>query len=1276
MTDERTPSSSRAEQSGDRIDRYELVSELGAGGMGSVWRATQHEPVRREVALKIIKLGMDTEEVIRRFDLERQALALMDHPHVAKVFDGGATETGRPYFVMELVDGEPITDYCDKAGLGIRARIDLLRQSCLAVQHAHQKGIIHRDLKPSNVLVTEQDGVAVPKIIDFGIAKATDVEAAQHTMLTQHAQILGTPEYMAPEQADSSGDQDVDTRADVYSLGVLLYEVLTGTKPFSAKEALAIGFQELLRQIREVDPERPSTRVSTHGGVGKETTITLATGEPADSTTLSRRLRGDLDWIVMRALEKDRDRRYGSASDFAEDLRRFLDGEPVEAAPPSSGYRLRKFVKRRKKAVAAAALIGFLFVAGAVGSGLGWRNAVVANSALEVALDDKSRALDEAKTARATAEQSERTARQETEFARAARAKAERRFEDLKTVANFQKARLDDLDPGRMGEVIREGLRDALPRAGVTATDALTPALDRIDFTTVARRSLQETLFAPTLAAIESDFGNQPVLQAQLLQVQADTLMNRGFALDALDPQERALALRRAHLELDHPDLLESMSSMSRLLAILRRYDEAEPLQRELIQAATQLHGPEHRNTLTARNNLGDVLQAQGDFAGAEQIFAEVLKTRRRVLSDVPGDIAQSEHNLAFVRQRLGKLPEAKEGYDRAVEAMRRLFGEADQRTVIATANRGMLHSQLGEREEAKRDLDTALAGMRRLFGDLHPMTQRVRESLQSLEEPSASGQGVAAEDTAGESTSTDEPADEMELAELEEAARSSAASGGRREAESLFRRALDRSTDERGADDPATIALREELAVVLQQRGKIGAAGKMMREALEARRRSDGPDDPATLLATKSLGEFFESHERFSEAESLYAEAYEGMQRVLGPDHADTLTTRGSLGGLIAKRGAHDEAVPHLRAAVEGKRRTMGEQHPEVYATMETLAFSLEATAQWEELETIARETHDFGSRVHGNVHPVTITSGQRLGTALARQGRLAEAEGYLRTAAEDATSYLGKRNEYPMILLNALANVLIGQGKLEEAEACCRTQLERRRAMTPAGHPYVVGCAANLGDVLLDRGSFAEAEPLLAEAAAGAPRAFGQKSEWTLAIVGSLARARRGLDQPEEADAKLQRLVDAARAESPVDANWLADVLLEFGAHMLEAERIDDAIAMFDEGLRLRDVEGAEPCWQIMALRNAAGAARGLSGDFANAESLVLDSAEWLWNDPSMPPATQLDGPEDRAKIAAERAVAFLEAWHADDPNAGHAERAATWRARLEERARAANH
>ena len=371
-----------SEQPGTIIaGRYKLLEEIGQGGMGTVWAAEQTTPVRRKVALKLIKAGMDSRSVLARFEAERQALALMDHPNIAKVLDGGLTDSGRPYFVMEYVKGVPITEYCDATRLSVEERLNLFVQVCSALQHAHQKGIIHRDLKPSNILVAPYDDKPVPKVIDFGLAKAMHQSLTEKTLYTAHETVLGTPLYMSPEQAQLN-NLDVDTRADIYSLGVLLYELLTGTTPLERQRFKEAAWDEIRRMIREEEPPRPSMRLSS-----TDTLPSLATFRHTEPAKLKKLVRGELDWIVMKALEKDRTRRYETASGLARDIQRYLDDEVVEARPPSTGYRIGKFVRRHKAQVIAAGLVMLALLAGIAGTTWGLIREARAKTRLAESLD-------------------------------------------------------------------------------------------------------------------------------------------------------------------------------------------------------------------------------------------------------------------------------------------------------------------------------------------------------------------------------------------------------------------------------------------------------------------------------------------------------------------------------------------------------------------------------------------------------------------------------------------------------------------------------------------------------------------------------------------------------------------------------------------------------------------------------------------------------------------------------------------------------------------------
>ncbi len=735
----------RAQDTGARAARtigpYRLLEPIGEGGMGEVWLAEQAKPVRRKVALKIIKAGMNTAQVVARFEAERQALALMDHSAIARVFEAGATAEGRPYFAMEYVRGESITGYCAKHKLTLRERIDLFLQVCDGVQHAHQKGVIHRDLKPSNVLVTLQDDRPVPKIIDFGVAKATTQPLTDRTLHTELGTFIGTPEYMSPEQAEMSG-LDVDTRTDVYSLGAILYELLTGAMPFDSKTLREKSLDDLRRTIREVDPPRPSTRVTTAGPAPNPPPTHI---EPSK---LASELKGDLDWITMKALEKDRTRRYGSASDLAADLERHLRDEPVLAGPPSTMYRVGKFVRRHRGGVAAAAVVFVLLV------GFGVTMAVQARRL--------ARERDRASRAQASAEALSDFLRNDV----LAQASLDNQSgPDVRPDPDIKVRTALDRAAARIeGKFAAQPLVESTIRETIGATygdlgliEQARPQVERsLD---IARRVAGdegvETLRAlDTRAWVEARAGNSAEALRRyraLLEIYKrrygpkdyDTLrmMNNVAWNEYLEGQRDAAAanfvdilkLEREVLGNESSVTLLSMNNLAAIYLDQGAWKKAEPLLTEALAANRRVRGAEHPTTVLTLDRLAQVFGQQGRFAEAEAMRREVLSIKLRTAGADDAGTGTARMNLAqnLINQNdPAKLPEAERLLTESLATARRVSGERSRQANMIRVNLGDLYDGQNRHAEAEAMLRDAVDGLRESPGPTYPMTLTALVSL------------------------------------------------------------------------------------------------------------------------------------------------------------------------------------------------------------------------------------------------------------------------------------------------------------------------------------------------------------------------------------------------------------------------------------------------------------------------------------------------------------------------------------------------------------------
>ncbi len=772
------------ERPGDTVGPYKLLEILGEGGFGVVWLAERREPMVQRVALKVIKPGMDSKAVLARFEQERQALAVMDHPHVARVFDAGATPQGRPYFVMEHVAGEPITDYCDRHNLTIRDRLKLFIPVCEAVQHAHHKGLIHRDLKPSNVLVAEIEGKPVPKVIDFGVAKAIASEGWTNTAHTQSGMVIGTPEYMSPEQV--AGEIDVDTRADVYSLGVLLYELLTGELPFDSRELRKAALSEIQRIIREVTPPKPSTRLMQIAG---DRTTTIAASRSVSRERLANELRRELDWIPLMALRKERERRYASPEALASDVQRYLDGEPLEAAPDSRAYLLRKFVRRNKGAVFA---VGAVMLALLVGLSLATWQYQRANERAAAAMRAETEA-----TAQAT------KANQQTAIAEA--------------VAKFQTDMLTAADP------------DKLLGDKVTVLQAMQVAIKQLD---------------------QGSLADQPLVEAGVRDSIGWTLRSLARYEEAELNLRRSVALCRAALPAGHPTVAISLQNLAIVLSALNKVGEAETLYREAMSIYRVAYPSGHANFANTLNSLASLLHDQNKLAEAEALYREALAMHRATLRAGHPSIATDLNDLAMLLQDQGKLAEAEPLLREALEISRAAYPAAHPSIAAELNNLAMLMYAQSKLAEAEPLLRESLEIYRNAYPAGHPNTAAslinlsyILKAQNKLAE--AEPMCVEALEIRRAVYSQGHPGIAEGLSCLADVLK---AQNKLAEAEPLVRETVAINRKALPAGHPRIAASLHKLAVLLAAQNKLAEAEPLFREALETRRRVLGEEHPDTL--------------------------------------------------------------------------------------------------------------------------------------------------------------------------------------------------------------------------------------------------------------------------------------------------------------------------------------------------------------------------------------------------------------------------------------------
>jgi len=910
---------------------------------------------------------MDTKSVIARFEAERQALALMDHHNIAKVHDAGATETGRPYFVMELVRGVKITDYCDEKNLSTQERLELFTQVCHAIQHAHQKGIIHRDIKPSNILVTVIDGVAVPKVIDFGIAKATnDQRLTDMTVFTAFDQFIGTPAYMSPEQAEISG-VDVDTRSDIYSLGVLLYELLTGQTPFDARELLQAGLDEMRRTLREKEPQRPSTRVSTLGG---EELTTTAKRRGLEAPKLVNVLRGDLDWIVMKCLEKDRARRYETANGLASDIQRHLSNEPVVACPPSAAYKFQKLVRRNKLAFAAGAGIAAALVIG-----------------LAIAL------WQSIEKTRAYREQARLRQQAQTEAAKS------------QQVAQFLQEMLQSVGPsvalGRDTKLLREILQKTALRLNDLTNQPAVEAHLRTILGAVYGELDEHTnavaMHQRALALRKLLHGDAHPDVALSLFFLADELLVQGKLSEAETMHRDALAMRKKFLGNEHPDVAASLNNLANVLQHESKLEEAERIQREALAMQRKLLGDETQSVADSLHNLALVLKRQGKLAESETMYREALALTQKLLGNEHPAVADCLASLGQVLSAQGKLTVAEAMHRDALAMRKRLFG--NEHHLVANSLNALAATLLAQDKlaEAESMFAEALATYRKVFDAEHREVQSVLNNLAQvlvdqnklIEAETMNREALA---MARKLLGNQHPDVATSLNNLGLLLRKQ---GKQFEAEKSYREALEIKRD------PATL---NNLARLLQEQGKLPDAASLLRECVDFVRKQSGDATtegyldlarvlPSLASVLLELGQLAEARSAAEEATGLCR--LHSNWSVHVQDFA--FYTLGMVcvaqGNVVEAEEVQSEHLAMLRKRAPGIHKIGG--------ALAELTVTLLAEQKFPEAEATARECLEFRQKHFPDAWHI-FSARALLGESLLGQKRYAEAEPLLLSAYE----------------------------------------------------------------------------------------------------------------------------------------------------------------------------------------------------------------------------------------------------------------------------------
>lgn len=1047
--------------------RYTLLEPLGEGGMGEVWIARQDEPIKRKVAIKLIKIGSDSKGIIARFEQERQALAVLDHPNIARVYDGGLTsdqpgstqnkasprgQAGRPFFVMELVHGQPLIKFCDTQKLSVNDRLALFVPICRAVQHAHQKGIIHRDLKPANILVTMVDGKPVPKVIDFGVAKPMGGKLIEDTLSTALGALVGTLEYMSPEQAGLS-TEDIDTRADIYALGVVLYELLTGLRPFDSKRLRQAALDEMLRIIKEEEPPSLASRLSTD-----ESLASMAALRKCEPARLISLVQGELDWIVHKCLEKDRNHRYETANGLARDIERYLADEPLEARPASPGYRLHKFYRRHRGVVWASGLVACSLMGGTV-----------------AALWGLSRALDAEKDARtqaSIAEEEKAKALSERDQKEAARAEEARQ---RKLAQESEKRSL--LEMNRTRAVSQFLQMDLLALASVE-TQLDEQALH------FGRDVKVRDLLDRAASRVKERFQDQPELEAEIRATIGITYRKLGEMALAEEHLLRALKLCEKSQGPDDPSTIRVRNSLAVNYDQMGKVEQSIALHEANDRSLQKSWITNPKELLNYQSNRALSYFHGGREAEALVLMEQTVKACREKLGIKDDQTLTSSISYGSALARQGQASKAVPLLVETVEACKSTKGEHHPTTLIAQFNLAQCYLQTGKTRKAQQILEPLRPAFESILGPEHPNTLTSLSTLAKCYEDQQRYQ----------------------------------------ESEKLFRQVWKIHQERIGKDDLKTLTVENNLAVVLSKTGKNDEALKLYEHVYQQRSKKLGEEHPEVLITLNNWAGSLDEAGHIDRALAMYQDCYRRYLKKQGPDHPNTIRMAGNLAGAFARTGKLDDARKYYEQARADSVRVLGADHPDAFYDGHFLAEFYRRIGLHDKSAALYAEVLPFFKKQLGDDHVDTICTVNNLAVVESELKRYPEAIEHLRWVIQQRTKHLGANHANTLAASVTLSSIYRLAERYEDSHALSRQILPALEKKYGVDHNTVIRVMNNLGLSLFKLKRFDQAVPVFDELYQRQSRKLGTDHAETIFTLANLGSNQFSAGQKEQGIASLE--------------------------------------------------------------------------------------------------------------------------------------------------------